>query len=270
MNNLEKTKNKEYDFFVSLGGNCAAAGQLIQRGLRKQAMPFDNFFLRNEQDIQKFMKAFENDFEDCFLKENLRELLPEERGNSTWYQYQDMVSGYNIIHLFHESINVFGVYEEAKATINRRLKRFYEFCEKANSICFVFTSERDYDNELAISILEMLKKRFSNKVIHLLCIFFDSTNDDYISEELEIHRIHRKANEYDYYRSNIEWLFMEDYKLSVKEIKQKKEYKLIDIHRIKRGLSLSILPFLFSVIMLKLYLFGLSFNFSIGRFRKDK
>lgn len=270
MNKLENKKNKEYDFFVSLGGNCAAAGQLIQRNLRRQAMPFDNFFLRDKEDIQKFMQAFENDFENCFLKENLRELLPEERGNSTWYQYQDMVSGYNIIHLFHESINVFGVYEEAKATINRRLKRFYEFCKKANSICFVFTSERDYDNELAISILEMLKKRFSNKVVHLLCVFFDSTKDDYISEELEIHRIHRKANEYDYYRSNIEWLFMEDYKLSVKEIKQKKEYKLIDIHRIKRGFVISICPFIFSIITLKIYFLGINLNFSIGKLKKEK
>lgn len=63
---------------------------------------------------------------------------------------------------------------------------------------------------------------------------------------------------------------MEDYKLSVKEMKQKKEYKLIDIHRIKRGFVISICPFIFSIITLKIYFLGINLKFSIGKLKKEK
>ena len=45
------------------------------------------------------------------------------------------------------------------------------------------------------------------------------------------------------------------------------KHKIIEIKKIKRGLEISLIPFSSTLFMIKTYLFGISFNFSIGRFR---
>ncbi len=39
---------KEYDLIFSLGGNCAAAHNILYRGLRKYALPFDWTYMKDE------------------------------------------------------------------------------------------------------------------------------------------------------------------------------------------------------------------------------
>ena len=260
-----KKSSKTYDFIVSLGGNCSAAGQLCQRSLRKEAMPFDYFFLRNEDDIRKFIKAFESDFEKCFLKENLRELIGDQRGNSDLiHQYQDMVSGYNIIHLFKDSKENHREYVRCKKTIDKRLRRFYRYCELSNKICFMLTLEYEIDTSLIDDLYSVLAHRFPNKEIDLVVVMFSCKSTSYyVNGNIDIRMHERPINEYDYYRSNIDWIWIEDYKVKSK-IKCNYLFKLfID----KRKVILHLFNYFTTLFRVKFYVLGFQLDICIGRLR---
>lgn len=93
-----------YDNIISLGGNCSAASQLKQRGLRLQAMPFDYFFLRNEEDLKKAIFALKNNFENCFLKTRFK-------SQRSIFTINKIKKGYQIILLnFINTILRFNIY----------------------------------------------------------------------------------------------------------------------------------------------------------------
>lgn len=225
-------KNEKYDLICSLGGNCMAASQIRQRGLRVASLPFDWTFIVNDKPLYKLAEGFKNKFKDFLLKENLQEMTDEE---------------------------------------------------KADSILFVLSTFMKIDEKPIINLYKTLLEIYPNKIFKIISIQFNPYEDVYsplIDDDehivlenghIEFFRYKRRENFYDYGRTNIEWDFLDNIKLSDKlKIPHKKEYKLIESHKIKRGLAVSILPFLFSVISIKLYILGLGFNFSIGRLRKDK
>lgn len=265
-------KEHNFDLMVSLGGNCSAAGQLKQRTLQTYSLPFDAFFLRDEIDIRKMLKAFANDFNGCFNKLNLRLLTGEERGNSELkYQYQDMVSGYNIIHLFHDSKDNPDEYRRCVDILNRRLKRFYEYCETAKTICFFLTLTYEISMDLVLECYETLKERFNTKEISLVVVNFSCERDEFIeSEHIEIRKIKRPANDYDFYRSNIEWIWLEDFTLNQrKKIEQehKKENYIARMKFKEKFLILHLFNFFSTLISIKIYVFGLRLWICIGRLR---
>lgn len=255
---------KEFDIVISLGGNCSAALQLKQRGLRTCSMPFDYFFLRNSKDLEGFIFAFKNDFSNCFLKENLRELSKEERGGSDLFQYQDTVSRFNIIHMFHKSKETPGYYESVKKIIDRRLKRFFKYCKPENKVCFIMAIDFCVDKKLIYELYNIIKAKFGANHSLIFFMFDSSENTDFAEENLRIIKLTRKINLYDYYKTNNEWAFLDDIKLS-KKAKDKKY--LIKISKIKKGISIHLFNFIPTILKNSLYLFGLRIIICVGKDR---
>ena len=254
---------KEVDYIISLGGNCSAACQLKQRNLRNFAMPFDYFFLRNSEDLEFFIKAFENDFTNCFLKENLRELSSEERGGSDLFQYQDMISRFNIIHMFHKPIETPHYYESIKEIINRRLKRFFECCKPENKVCFIMAVDFDVDKKIIDKLYNTIKNKYGSNYSLIFFTFDADENIDITEENLRIIKSNRKINLYDYYKTNNEWAFLDDFKLS----KKSHQKYFVKIFKIKKGISINFLNFLPTITKISLYLLGLRFILCIGKNR---
>ena len=105
---------EKYDLIFSLGGSCATAKQLKMNGLRNASYPFDWLFCLNDRHLKYLIKAFQTDFHDWLLYENLRELTTEERGDSKCFQYCDEAIGYNFIHDFHKPKEDITEYTEVK------------------------------------------------------------------------------------------------------------------------------------------------------------
>lgn len=279
-------KNEKYDLICSLGGNCMATSQIRQRGLRVASLPFDWTFIVNDKPLYKLAEGFKNKFKDFFLKENLQEMTDEEKAKTAhedMAKYVDTFSNYYYINHFQKNIEIDNEYEKVKEKYDRRIERFIAFVEKADSILFVLSTFMKIDEKPIINLYKTLLEIYPNKIFKIISIQFNPYEDVYsplIDDDehivlenghIEFFRYKRRENFYDYGRTNIEWDFLDNIELSDKlKIPHKKEYKLIEIHKIKRGLAVSILPFLFSVISIKLYILGLGFNFSIGRLRKDK
>lgn len=74
-------ETREYDLIFSLGGSCAAACQLKQRGLRPCSLPLDyTFFWHSAKPLRMLAKCLDENFSHFLLKENLEELKGKERG----------------------------------------------------------------------------------------------------------------------------------------------------------------------------------------------
>lgn len=257
--------NKEYQYFddiISLGGNCSAALQLKQRGLRNYAMPFDYFFLRNNEDLEGFIQAFKNNFTNCFLKENLRELSKEERGGSDLFQYQDLVSRFNIIHMFHKPKDTPGYYENVKKIIDRRLNRLYEHCKPENKVCFIMAIDFQADKKNINELYKTIKNQYGPNYFLIFFMFDSDENIDYTEENLRIIKSKRKINLYDYKKTNNEWAFLDDFKLTEKT----KKY-FIKINKIKKGINIHLLNFLPTIFKNSLYLCGLRIVICVGKNR---
>mgnify|MGYP002869894320 CR=1 FL=1 len=269
MTTIEKKENIEFfDLIASLGGNCAAAGQLKKRTMRKESLPFDYFFLRDEGDIKKFIEAFKNDFEGCFLKENLRLLKGDERGVSELkYQYQDMVSGYNIIHLFHDSKDNEQEYKRCKEIIDRRLKRFYNYCSSAKTICLIMSLAFELSEDIIDEMYSVIKSRFREKEIHLILTMYScKTDEDIKKDTLRILRHKREINDYDFSFSNYDWHWIDSLKLNKSKNKSKNYF--CRIFKKDKFLTLHLLNYFSTLLRAKLYLFGYRIDICIGRYRQ--
>lgn len=260
---MDSNENIVFDYIISLGGNCAAASQLKQRNLRSAAMPFDYFFLRDIDDLKSFINALKNDFAGCFEKDKMIELTGEKRGTSDLYQYQDTVSGFNIIHLFHRPIHEKGVYEESKKIINRRLERFFNICKNNSELCFIMSINFEVDNELIFSLRDILIEKFGNKINLIFMIFSAKSNEKQNFDNLAILRYCRPNNIYDYSKTNFEWEFLDAFILR----KTKSNKHCFKINKLKRGFQIVLFDFISTILRLNLYIFGLRLDICIGKIR---
>lgn len=258
---------QEYDFIASLGGNCSVAAQLKRRNLRRYALPFDYFFFKTEDEFDKITNAFKNDFKNCFLKENLVELVGTEKGTSVQFQYKDLISGYRIIHLFREDLNDNGVYEKYSSILFRRLKRFYEKLSSAQKVCFVLTMYADLDYSKYLQLYNVFKEKYPDKEIRLIIKVFGANEEliDQITDGLEVHKHIRNVHDYDYFQTAIEWRFLDYISLRTSNKRERYFYKFL---KEKRGCKLALLGYFNRMIQFRIYIFGYSFEFSLGRFKE--
>lgn len=256
---------KKTDFIISLGGNCSAASQLKQRHLRTEAMPFDYFFLRNEDEIKTFITALQNDFKGCFEKENFVELTGDLRGTSDLYQYKDTISGFNIIHMFKKPIENNKEYRRVKNIINRRLKRFNTICKNYQEICFIMSVNYEVSDDTILLLKETLIKKSGNKIKLIFVVFNATENTSFTSENLDIIKYSRSNNIYDYEKTNYEWHFLDNYKVRKHIIKK----SLIKIVKKKRYLLINIFNFISTIMRIKIFFLGTRIDICIGNTTKE-
>ena len=116
------TKPEVFDLALSLGGSCISALQLRRRGLRTCSLPFDWLFHINDNILTSLSMCFQEDFQNWLLRDNLQELVGDERGVSPHYQYKDTYTGFRFIHDFFQPIDHKGECKNVKRKYNKRIK----------------------------------------------------------------------------------------------------------------------------------------------------
>ena len=253
---------KKYDYIISLGGNCSTACQLVYRNLRPCAFPFDYFFLRDVEDLKKMISELKSDYKNSFKKENFVELVGDKRGCSKLYQYQDNVSGYNIIHMFHKPIEAKGEYEKVYKTIQKRLNRIMSLQNKNKNLCFILGIDFEPDKNILEDLYKTLKEKFGEN-IDTFFIMWNSKQDNTIQEN-NVTYIYttQPSNLYDYEKTNVIWRFLDFCK-----IKPKFDNKILMIEGIKKGVQIKILECINTIFRIRLYLAGFRLDICLGKLR---
>jgi hypothetical protein len=172
---------KKYDMAISLGGNCAAAMQLDFRGLRKYSLPFDYLFMSDDQTIKWLLNGFQTNFADFFLRENMVELVGDERGDDRHgcVQYKDTLSGFRCIHAFKDHVeNNIEHYNEIMAMFRRRFERMFEKIKESKRIAFICATPFSFDIKLLKPLQQYLNKKYPDKRLDWYIVQFNSSVAD--------------------------------------------------------------------------------------------
>ena len=219
---------KEYDFCMSLGGSCAPAMQMKQRGLRLASMPFDWVRGRgNAEYADTLATLLENGFKGWCKFETLVPIPPElDRPKATdplevraWDKELE-------IGFYHDfRFNIFGeggreYYEGIAARYRRRIERLYEMLGKASKVLAVVVfPDEPASEEVARKLKARLDALRPGVSFTLVALNFNSaeTKDvGSLDSGLFVRYFARDQHAYDYMRTTIAWDFFEDVKLSGK------------------------------------------------------
>ena len=271
------TNKEKFDFVCSLGGNCMAASQLQQRGLRMFSLPFDWLYMKqNEIVLYGLIECFKNNFTNFMIKKNMHFIPQEEfpnNGHPDRVFYQDTETKYYFLNHFDNELDVDNEFEKVKEKIERRINRFLNCINNSNKILFLLSHGFYIENQPYIDFYNFLKEFYPNKEIYIKAVQFDSKDEIKKFENVEIVRYKRVSNLYDYIKTNYEWNFLDNIEINRKLIKKEinREYgvKLLRFLKLKKGFAFEILPFLNSMISSKLYIFGVRLNLSIGKMKNE-
>ena len=213
-------ENKEYDLIFSLGGSCAAACQLVQRGLRFCSLPLDwTFFRHNGEPLRKLAESFDTDFKDFLLKENLKELEGDERGadHDGKMQYIDTYTGYRWVNHFEKPIEEEGAYELVKEKIDRRINRLDSFLSKSRRVLALVTNaslitKEDFDVLTKSFIKKYPQLNIEYVYVHYECSEYLTKKDGNVTTI----EVPNAENFYDFSRTNYYWRFLDEIKLTGK------------------------------------------------------
>ena len=227
---------KYYDFVSSLGGNCAAAHNLLYRNMRMFALPFDWTYFIDETAVYNLADGFKNRFSNYLLKENLEE-LPSNPNHLEYVQYKDMLSGIIWANHFRGSVSNNAEYVAVKSKLNRRFQRLLSCVEKSTNVLFLFCVSFDIDIKPFEYLLKELKQIYSNKNIDIKVICFGCKDNGVYSEHhIEIFKYTRSMNDYDFTKTNYEWAFLDSIKLT-KLFKKKDTIKLFSFSILKKQIK---------------------------------
>ena len=159
---------KSYDMIASLGGNCSAAMQLKNRGLRREAYPLDWVYMESEASIRYLCEAFKNRFADFALQKNLKLMECDANPGFAKYSYRDIHTGFGFKHHFNERVDLDeAVYNRCIATMRRRIARFLDRLDKAQDVLFILTVRFDADPNLVVKLKETLAGLYPGKTIDI-------------------------------------------------------------------------------------------------------
>lgn len=196
---------ESFDFVCSLGGSCATAKQLQFNNLRNCSLPFDWLFCLDDRPLKYLKIAFENNFNDWLLFENLRELEENERGNSKLFQYCDEASGYNFIHDFHQPKENQNEYDSVMEKYQRRIRRLLHLIAHSKNVLFVLDARYEVNIKLLYDIKQVIEKKYKTKVKFLLFQFNAHENKVERQSWITIRYISRNYTNDDYNRQPEEW-----------------------------------------------------------------
>jgi len=256
---------KEYDLIFSLGANCSAAHNLQDRGLRPFALPFDWTFIKDEKALLAFARGLDDHFAEFTHFENFHLLGSEDLSGShvDRVQYKNIITGYYFVNHFNKKITPDDI---DFATLKKRFARLDQHLEEARSICAIICANFFITSDTAREVRDALRKKYPGKDIDMFMLNFSCPEEmQERMEGLTISRHARAMNDYDFYKTNIEWRFMDEFRLSGRLIPR----RLVYIKRLKRGLNIEILSHMRTLLSLRCYLFGLRLALSIGNPKKS-
>ncbi len=216
MPTIDKKKNfdtSKYDFACSLGGNCAAAHNLLYRKLRFCSLPFDWVYIKDEKPLNMLIDGFPSKFDKFLLKENLVKLA-DNPTHPEKVQYLDSYSGYIFANHFTKTVEN-GGFDTVKMTFERRCCRLINMVKYAKKILFILSSSFELDCHAVFSLNTFLSKMYPNKKIDFQIIMFNCKSDTFENfGNITIRKFRRAENENDYITTNEEWNFLDNIKVS--------------------------------------------------------
>src|SRR5574344_1222376 len=135
-------KNEKYDFVCSLGGNCAAAHNLLHRNKRLFSLPFDWLYIENDTPLLYLCEGFKDNFKNFCKKENLV-IFDKNENNATnggKLKYKDNYKNFFFVNHFSKDINLDNEYEKIYTKLKRRINRLFNLIEKSNKILFLIST----------------------------------------------------------------------------------------------------------------------------------
>ena len=227
---------KSYDMIASLGGNCSAAMQLKNRGLRREAYPLDWVYMESDKSVRWLCSAFENGFADFALRQNLVLMSELNHSGSAKYAYRDVHSGFCFIHHFNERVDLDqAAYDCAMVTMRKRMDRFLHRLKEAQSVLFILATNIPMSPDVVVELRETLRQCYPDKTIDIHFKEFSATlsnplalveawSDKYGFAGGERHV--RPAYPYSFNLAGYEWAFLDELSLTDKfpHAKHKKWY----------------------------------------------
>ena len=206
---------RKYDLAFSLGGNCSAAHNLLERGLRPFSLPFDWLYVVDERPISYLSEGLSNRFSDLCRKENLRQLLPGSpeyaESHSDRVQYADDRTGYRFVNHFVRTIDSPGEYERVHDMLVRRIDRMYDALHAGNRFLMLLATPVDVSEETLRELLGAFRSTFPDKVFELDYLHFGQDAESVSARDgLTVRNVRREQNDYDFLRTNWEWRFLDD------------------------------------------------------------
>lgn len=206
---IEKT---QYDLICSLGGNCAAAHNLLIRDLRPASYPFDWTYFNSDEAVYVLVNGFKDGFKNYMLKDNLKE-LPVNPSHSDRIQYEDLFG--KIVWANHFSYNEDRNenYNKVKATFDRRFSRLLDSIQASQKILFLFCTSFFIKPDSFLFLIDALKELYPGKLFQIKVVSFDCAKDSiHNNENLEIFYYNRKIHDYDFLKTSFEWSFLDTIK----------------------------------------------------------
>ncbi len=251
---------EKYDLICSLGGNCAAAHNLRYRNLRDASYPFDWTYFNSDEAVYILADSFKNGFENYMLKENLKE-LPVNPSHPDKIQYEDCFGKIVWANHFSYGKDREKNYSEVKLKYDKRFKRLVNSVKKSDKILFIFCSAFEVNQDSFSYLLNTLHNIYPKKHFDIKVIAFNCQEDKILKiNNLEIYYNTRDLNEYDFGKTNFEWRFLD----SIKIRRQFFKTPCLQIIPIKKGVCINILPAVFRIINIKMYIFGFRLSIAIG------
>ena len=210
---------KTYDLVVSLGGNCSAASNLKYRKMRHFSLPFDWVYMKDSRPLVYLCEGFKDNFKNLALYQNLHR---EQANVSHKIIYSDSYSGYFFPNHFSCDINE-KVYEEFNARLRRRADRLISKLRTGKKVLFILTLDFEVDNNILFELYDSLSSEFDADIDFEVMIFGMNNSDNVKYKGMNIRNITRMMNDYDFYKTNFEWAFLDNIEIAndTSEIKTK-------------------------------------------------
>lgn len=207
-----------YDLAFSLGGNCAVASQLRQRGLRPYSLPFDWVYMLKdtyEVTLNRLACCFEDDFKNFFLEENIKP-LPEglNRSHEDRPQYYDSYTEYRFVNHFDLPMEK-GGYPPVKIKLTRRIDRLVKAINKGRRILLILATPFEIKLDAILYLKGVLERKWPGKVFDFKVVMFNCVGEESGAfHNILVDRHIRLMNDNDFGGTNPEWNFMNNLSLS--------------------------------------------------------
>lgn len=208
-------KHDEYDYVISLGGNCATASQLVHRGKRSCSLPFDWALMADTRPIEYLIQGFGTRFKDFMAWEDMYEFEgPENEYGKQTFHIEDKKSGFRFIHLFKGKRFDRELFETGKNVIVRRIERLYDILGRSKRVLFVLQTVFTYDISIARRLRVTLVETFPGVEIELRIMQMGAENAATVIEDdgfLRFYTYPRPHNiVYDNQFTSVEWCWMDE------------------------------------------------------------
>lgn len=211
---------EQYDLICSLGGNCAAAHNLLVRNLRPASYPFDWTYFNSDKAVYVLEDGFKSGFKNYMLKENFKE-LPVNPSHPDRIQYEDTYGGIVWANHFSYNENKEENYKKVKETFDRRFVRLLDSIQASKTILFLFCTAFFIEPDSFLHLMKVLRVIYPGKNFKIIVVSFACNADSkFEKENVEIFYYKRKIHDYDFLQTSCEWSFLDN----IKPFKKKRDH----------------------------------------------